>query len=72
MADPQNDNSGTGVVLGILIAVILIAGGYFFLKSEGQVPGEANMTNIEMPDVNIATPDNQDGADAPAVEPAAE
>lgn len=50
-----NDNSGMGVVLGILIAVVFAVGGYFFVKKEGGLnsPNTTTTTNIEMPDVNI-------------------
>lgn len=49
-----NDNSGMGVVLGILIAVVLAVGGYFFVKKEGGLDKTASSTtNIEMPDINI-------------------
>ena len=50
----QNDNSGTGVILGILIAVIIAVGGYYFLKSEGGIDVAGDTTTIEMPDVNVA------------------
>ena len=51
-----NDNSGMGVILGILIAVVLAVGGYFFVKKEGGLDGSkttTTTTNIELPDVNI-------------------
>lgn len=66
----QNDNSGMGVILGILVAVAIAIGGYYFLKSEGQIgDGSMDVTNIEMPDVNVNAPD---APNAPSVEPAAE
>lgn len=57
----NSDNSGMGVIVGILIAVVLIVGGYFFLKNEGCSVG-GSTTNIEMPDVKVEAPD----APAPA------
>lgn len=51
------DNSGTGVILGILITVLLVVGGYFFLKSNGDIGNKTTTTNIEMPDVKIDAPD---------------
>lgn len=50
------DNSGTGVILGILVTVMLVVGGYFFLKSNGELD-RTNTTNIELPDVKIDAPD---------------
>lgn len=54
MAQQPNDNSGTGVILGILVAALIAVGGYYFLKSEGAIDGAGTTANIEMPDVNIA------------------
>ena len=61
----QNDNSGTAVILGILVAVLIAVGGYYFLKSEGGINMAGDTTNIEMPDVNVA-PAAGDAPDAPA------
>ena len=55
MADTA-DNSGTGVILGILITVMRGVGGYFFLKSNGELDG-GTTTNIEMPDVKVEMPE---------------
>jgi len=63
----QTDNSGVGVILGILVAVVLVVGAYFFLKSEGAIsPSADQVTNIKMPDINIDAPD------VPNMEPAAQ
>lgn len=53
MADSES-NTAMGVVLGVLVAVILIAGAFYVFR--GNEPGmpETNVTNIETPDVNIA------------------
>lgn len=53
MANPNtNDNSGMGVVLGIVLAIAIAIGAYFFMKSEGGLPGtETTNVNIEAPDV---------------------
>lgn len=48
-----SDNSGMGVVLGILIAVVLAVGAYFFIQNQGGLGGSTSTTNIEMPDVSI-------------------
>jgi hypothetical protein len=62
----QNDNSGVGVILGVLLTLVILAGGYFFLKNEGaSLDGGERVTNIEMPDVDVNVP-------KPDVEPAAE
>jgi hypothetical protein len=54
----QTDNSGVGVILGILVAVLLVVGGYFFIKNEGGVaPATNEVTNIDLPDVNVDAPD---------------
>jgi hypothetical protein len=50
----STDNSGMGVVLGILIAVLLAVGAYFFIQSRGGVGGTT--TNIDLPDVNVEAP----------------
>ena len=57
MAQTTNtsDNSGMGVVLGILLAVLIVVGGYFFLRSEGALPQGSTTANIEAPDVTINT-----------------
>jgi hypothetical protein len=49
----NTDNSGTGVILGIILAIAVAIGAYYFIKSEGGLDG-TNTTNIELPDVNIA------------------
>lgn len=48
-----SDNSGMGVVLGILIAVLLVVGGFFFLRSQGMIETGTATANIEAPDVTI-------------------
>lgn len=80
MAQSPNtsDNSGMGVVLGILIAVLLVVGGFFFLRSQGMVgEGATTATNIEAPDATINTTEPAAGtgtdagtAPAPATQPA--
>ena len=48
----NNDNSGTAVVLGILLAVIIAIGAYFFMKNETGLPGtETTNISVEAPDV---------------------
>lgn len=68
MANPNNnDNSGVGVVLGILLAVIIAVGAYFFIKNEDGMPGtETTNVNIEAPDVAPSGGDNNSPAPAPA------
>lgn len=56
MAQTANDNSGMGVILGVILAVVIAIGAYFFIKSEGGLDG-TQTTNIEMPDVNIDAPE---------------
>jgi hypothetical protein len=48
----NNDNSGLGVALGILLAVIIVVGGYFFIDNNSV---DRSGPTINMPDVN--TPD---------------
>ena len=66
-----NDNSGIGVILGVILAIVIAIGAYFFIKSEGGLEG-AQTTNIELPDVNVDAPEvapsagDNDGAPAPA------
>ena len=72
---PRSDNSGMGVILGILLAVLIVVGGYFFLKSEGTLPDNATTANIEAPDVTINTAEPAAGEPAgntPAPAPAAQ
>lgn len=45
----SNDNSGMGVILGILVAVVL-GFGAFYLMSNQDGP------DVEMPDVNVSAP----------------
>lgn len=54
----QNDNSGMGVVLGILLAVVVIVGAYFFFQSNGTPNALEPAAGIEAPNVNIDMPDN--------------
>jgi hypothetical protein len=62
---PPSDNSGMGVVLGILIAVLLVVGGFFFLRAQGVIePGTSTATNIEAPDVTINTTEPAAGTEA--------
>lgn len=73
---PRSDNSGMGVVLGILLAVLIVVGGYFFLKNEGTLPdNNATTANIEAPDVTINNSEPAAGEPAgntPAPAPAAQ
>jgi hypothetical protein len=68
MANPNtNDNSGVGVVLGILLAVIIAVGAYFFIKNEGAIPGsETTNVTIEAPQVAPSAGDAPEPAPAPA------
>ena len=53
----NSDNSGMGVIAGVLIAVVLMVGGYMFLANQGTVDAPPQ-TNIEMPDdVDINLPE---------------
>lgn len=71
MAQTTNDNSGMGVVLGILIAVLIVIGGFFFLKSQGVVEdGGTTTATIEAPDVNINAAEPAAGDAAPSPSPA--
>lgn len=64
---PPSDNSGMGVILGILITVLLVVGGFFFLRSQGVVEGGTPTANIEGPDVTINTTEPAAGTEpAPA------
>jgi len=48
----SSDNSGMGVVLGIILAVVLALAAYFFMvRGDG-----GNDTNIDLPDVNVSAP----------------
>ena len=70
-----SDNSGMGVILGILLAVLIVVGGYFFLRSEGSIPGDGTSTtaNIEAPDVTInEAPDAEPSAGSAAPAPTAD
>ena len=73
---PRSDNSGMGVILGILLAVLIVVGGYFFLKNEGTLPGtNATTATIEAPDVTINNAEPAAGEPAgntPAPAPAAQ
>lgn len=69
MAQTQNsDNSGMGVVLGIVIAVLIAVGGYFFLQSQGMIGGNADTTtvNIEAPSLTEPAAGNSEPAPTPA------
>ncbi len=66
-----NDNSGMGVILGILVAVLLVVGGFFFLKSQGVIgAGRTTTANIEAPDVTINVPEPAAGDANPNTAPA--
>lgn len=66
MANANNDNSGMGVVLGIVLAIAIAIGAYFFMKSEGGLPGtETTNISVDMPDV---TPSAGDAPSAPAAQ----
>ena len=55
----NNDNSGVGVVLGIVLAVVIAIGAYFFFKNEGALPGtETTNISVEAPDVAPSAGDN--------------
>lgn len=45
----NTDNSSTGVILGIILAVAIAIGAYYFIKSEGGMKG-GDTTNIVMPE----------------------
>ena len=66
MAQTTNtsDNSSMGVVLGILIAVLLVVGGFFFLKSQGVVGDGTTTANIEAPDVTVNNAEPAAGTEA--------
>ena len=62
----SSDNSGMGVILGILLAIVLAVAAYFFFTQDG---GNSSTTNIDLPDVNVsapATPGAGNGAANPA------
>lgn len=64
---PASDNSGMGVVLGILLAVLIVVGGFFFLRSQGVIETGTTTANIEAPDVTINTTEPAAGTEsAPA------
>lgn len=42
-----SDNSGMGVVLGILIAVVLAIAAYFFIQNQGGIGG-GSTTNVSV------------------------
>lgn len=72
-ATNASDNSGMGVVLGILIAVLLVVGGFFFLRSQGVIETGTTTANIEAPDVTINNTEPAGGepmGNAPAANPA--
>ena len=71
MAQTTNDNSGMGVVLGIVIAVLLVVGGFFFLRSQGVVGEGATTANIEAPDVTVNTTEPAAGTEPEPANPAA-
>ena len=52
----NNDNSGTGVILGILVAVVLAAGVYYFAGGHNE------------PDLSINTPAGNISAEVPNAE----
>ncbi len=63
----NNDSSGTGVILGVLLAILIGVGAYFFMKQEGGMPGtETTNVTIEAPDV---APSAGDTAPAPSPAP---
>ena len=68
-APDTSDNSGMGVVLGILLAVLIVVGGFFFLRSQGMMGDGTSTANIEAPDVTINTTEPAAGTE-PAPAPA--
>ncbi len=58
MAQTTNtsDNSGMGVIAGILIAVLLVVGGYFFIQGRDTAGTGRDVA------VNIETPSNAEPA----------
>lgn len=75
MAQTTNDNSGMGVVLGVILAVLIVVGGFFFLRSEGMVDTSTGTTTAGMqsPDVTINNTEPASGepmGEAPAPNPA--
>lgn len=54
MTQIQPDKSGASVVLGMMVAVLVVVGAYFFLKSQGIIAtGGLTTANIEAPDTAI-------------------
>lgn len=53
----ESENSGMGVVLGVLLAIVLAIGAYFIIaNNNGDVGVGAPRSSVEMPDVNINNP----------------
>jgi len=63
-----SDNSGMGVVLGVIIAVLIAVGGYFFMQSQGMIgsPADTTTVNIEAPSAAEPAAGTPEPAPAPA------
>lgn len=63
---PPRESSGMGVMLGILLAVVIAIGGYFFMQNRNVdnaalEPAAGNTTvNVETPDTISAAPTPMD------------
>jgi hypothetical protein len=64
MAQNQTtDNSGTGVVLGVLLAIVIAIGAYFFIQNR-----DDDATNTLEPAAGIEAPTNDTDTPAPAAQ----
>lgn len=54
----HSDNTGTGVILGIIIAALLVIAAFMIF---GNGFGGDRTTNIDMPDVKMEAPDVKPG-----------
>lgn len=46
---PTTDNSGMGVVLGILLAVVIVVGAFFFLRGGDDLPSAEPAAGMDTP-----------------------
>ena len=56
MATVNNENSGTGVIIGILIAVLLAVGAYFLIRSDDNTNASVAPIAADSPDINVVNP----------------
>src|SRR4051812_33223801 len=60
----QQDNSGMGVVLGVLVAIVVVVGAYFFLNNRTDI-GAGDRT-----DINVTSPSTPGGTGGTNTTPA--